>query len=354
MDRALRLAARGWGRVAPNPMVGAVIVRDGTIVGTGWHRDYGGPHAEIHAIRDAGPLAAGATMYVSLEPCAHHGRTPPCTDAILAAGIRRVVYGAADPNPQAAGGGDVLRARGVAVEGGLRAADSRRLNAAFVHIHERRTPWVALKLAQSLDGGIAESPGRRTQLTGGRAIAASHRLRAGFDAILVGAGTARCDDPLLTVRGSRRPRVPPARVVLDTSASVRLDSRLVATLDQAPVHLVHGEGADPRKLEALAAAGVILHPVPPAGRGVALDTALQALWEAGLRSILCEGGAALADSLLAADTVERLYLWIAPVVLGARALRGLDRPLRGEWRLAAVQRHGQDALLEYDRVRHGS
>lgn len=353
MGRAQRLAARGWGRVAPNPMVGAVIVRDGIVVGEGWHEEYGGPHAEVHAIRAAGALAAGATMYVSLEPCAHHGRTPPCTDAILDAGVRRVVYGASDPNPKAAGGGSVLRQRGLDVEGGAGEAAVRRLNAPFFHAHERGRPYVALKLAQSLDGAIAAGPGARTQITGPKAQAVTQRLRAGFDAILVGANTVRIDDPLLTVRGPVRPRVAPARVILDRGASLSLDSRLIETIDQAPVHVVHGEDVDPGRLRALADAGVTLHAVPATEGGVAPDGALRALWDAGLRSLLCEGGARLAASLLQADRVERAHLWISPVVLGDGAVRGLTAPLPGRWRLAAVRRHGPDALLEYDRLRDG-
>lgn len=352
MRRAVRLAARGWGHVAPNPLVGAVIVRDGVVVGEGWHGKYGGPHAEVHAIRAAGPLARGATLYVSLEPCAHHGRTPPCTDAILEAGIRRLVYGASDPNPKAAGGAAVLRDRGLTVDGGLEAGAVRRQNAVFFHWHERGMPWVALKLAQSLDGGIAAAPGERTQLTGARARRETHRLRAGFDAIMVGARTARIDDPLLTVRTRQKPRIPPVRVILDPSASLSPQSRLVLTAGEAPVRVLHAPGADPARLAVLAAAGVALDPVPadPAGR-LDPDAMLRTLRAAGLRSILCEGGATLTATLLRADALERIHLWIAPTVLGAGAVRGFNAPLPAGWRLARTRRFGDDALLEYDRVR---
>lgn len=350
MARALRLARRGWGRVAPNPMVGAVLVRDGEVIGEGWHREYGGPHAEVDAIARAGD-ARGATMYVSLEPCAHHGHTPPCTDAILRAGVTRVVFASPDPNPTAAGGGSVLEAHGIDVRAGVLEEEARRLNAAFLHAHETGRPWVALKLAQSLDGALGRR-GESTRLTGPRAQAWTHRLRAGFDAVLVGAATARTDDPLLTVRAGPPPRIAPVRVVLDSGATLRTDSRLVRTVEDAPVHVVHADAPSDR-LAALAAAGVQLHRVPAATGGVALDAALRALWSVGLRSVLCEGGAALAGALISADLVERLYLWVAPTVIGA-GVPAWTRPLPGDWRLARTRRAGPDALLVYDRQRQSA
>jgi diaminohydroxyphosphoribosylaminopyrimidine deaminase/5-amino-6-(5-phosphoribosylamino)uracil reductase len=237
MDRALGLAERGWGNVAPNPLVGAVLVRDGAVLSEGWHASHGGPHAEIAALSATGD-ASGATLYVTLEPCAHHGLTPPCTDAILRAGIVRLVFAAADPNPVAAGGAEVLRARGIAVTAGVMAERARRLNAAFFHAHETGTCWVALKLALSLDGAIAAAPGIRTQLTGPGAHTETHRLRSGFDAVLVGIGTASIDDPLLTTRTPTPPRLPVARVVFDAEASLSPDSRLVRTAAESPVHVV--------------------------------------------------------------------------------------------------------------------
>lgn len=351
MRRALRLAGRGWGRVHPNPMVGAVIVRDGDVIGEGWHRDFGGPHAEVDALAAAGPRARGATMYVSLEPCAHHGKTPPCTDAILAAGIDRVVYAASDPDPVAAGGGAVLREAGIAVEGGLEARAARRQNAAFFHWHERDTPFILLKLALSLDGGIAAAAGERTRITGTEAQLATHRLRAGFDAILVGSGTVRADDPLLTVRGPSMPRVPPARVVLASRAGVPPDSRLMRSVDAAPVHVVHGPEASAERLRQLKRAGAVLHAVPAGAGGVDVHAALASLRAAGIRSILAEGGAALAATLLSEDLVQQLHTFIAPRVLGPRALRGLAEPLPGTWQLVRTRRCGRDALLVFDRVR---
>ncbi|HYR07316.1 MAG TPA: bifunctional diaminohydroxyphosphoribosylaminopyrimidine deaminase/5-amino-6-(5-phosphoribosylamino)uracil reductase RibD, partial [Longimicrobium sp.] len=216
MRRAIALAANGWGRVAPNPMVGCVIVRDGEVVGEGWHTEYGQPHAEVEALRAAGDRARGATAYVSLEPCSHWGKTPPCTDALIAAGVRRVVFGAFDPNPKAQGGAEVLRAAEIEVAGGVEEPAVHDQNAVFFHAHSpagQERPFVALKLAMSLDARIADRDGRSVWITGEASRAEVHRLRAGYDGIAVGIGTALADDPLLTVRGAVEPRVPPVRIV---------------------------------------------------------------------------------------------------------------------------------------------
>ncbi|MGH7632905.1 MAG: bifunctional diaminohydroxyphosphoribosylaminopyrimidine deaminase/5-amino-6-(5-phosphoribosylamino)uracil reductase RibD, partial [Gemmatimonadaceae bacterium] len=212
MRRALALARRGWGQTAPNPLVGAVIVRDGRTVGEGYHARYGAPHAEIMALRAAGEGARGATMFVTLEPCAHHGHTPPCADALLAAGIVRVVVAARDPNPVAAGGVERLQAAGVTVDVGLEGAVAQEMNAAFLHAFSAIRPWVTLKLAVSLDGAIADAAGRSRWITGERARRVVHRLRAQSDAIAVGIGTVLADDPALTVRDAPAPRVAPLRV----------------------------------------------------------------------------------------------------------------------------------------------
>jgi diaminohydroxyphosphoribosylaminopyrimidine deaminase / 5-amino-6-(5-phosphoribosylamino)uracil reductase len=235
MRRAITLAEQGWGQTAPNPMVGAVVVREGAIVGEGWHTRYGEAHAEVEALRSAGERARGATMFVTLEPCNHHGRTPPCTEAILAAGIRRVVIAVADPNPVAAGGAERLREGGVDVAIGLGEKSARELNAAFFHSFAVDRPFVQLKLALSLDGAMADHTRHQGWLTGDQARMEVHRLRAGADAVAVGIGTALADDPLLTVRGFTPPRVPPVRVVFDTSARLPLTSRLVQTAREIPV-----------------------------------------------------------------------------------------------------------------------
>jgi diaminohydroxyphosphoribosylaminopyrimidine deaminase / 5-amino-6-(5-phosphoribosylamino)uracil reductase len=203
MRRALELARRGWGQVRPNPMVGAVVVREGRVVGEGWHTAYGSAHAEVEAIRAAGSETRGATLYVSLEPCSHHGRTPPCTDAVREAGIARLVFAASDPNPLARGGAEILREHGVEVWGGVLEEEARELNAAFFHRFgaDGSRPWVELKLALSLDARVADLEGRSAWITGPDSREEVHRLRAGHDAVAVGIGTALADDPLLTVRG---------------------------------------------------------------------------------------------------------------------------------------------------------
>jgi diaminohydroxyphosphoribosylaminopyrimidine deaminase/5-amino-6-(5-phosphoribosylamino)uracil reductase len=354
MRRALELAQRGWGRVHPNPLVGAVVVRDGRVVGEGWHAEFGGAHAEVVALAEAGELARGADLYVSLEPCAHHGKTPPCTQAIIAAGIGRVVQAVSDPSPDARGGASLLAASGIAVVTDVLAAAARTLNAAFFHVHEHNTPFVALKLALSLDGCIARAPGQRTQLTGPEADAETHRLRAAFDALMVGSGTAAIDDPYLTVRGDVQPRVPPLRVVVDTDARTRADSNLARTADRVPFWVLFSRYTNADNLEALRLAGARTIAVLPGPDGVALDSALESLWDAGVRSILCEGGARLAASLLAEDRVQRAYLFYAPVFLGAAGVRAFPFSAALDtraWQLTESRAFGTDALLVWDRVR---
>jgi diaminohydroxyphosphoribosylaminopyrimidine deaminase / 5-amino-6-(5-phosphoribosylamino)uracil reductase len=348
MRRALLLAERGRGRVAPNPMVGACVVREGRVVGEGWHREYGLPHAEVEALAAAGDLARGSTMYVTLEPCAHHGKTPPCTDAVLRAGIARLVYAVADPNPKARGGAEVLRDAGVRVEGGVEEAEGRDLNAAFLHAHSETgalRPWIELKLALSLDARVADRLGRSAWLTGEAARAEVHRLRAGHDAILVGIGTALADDPLLTVRGPLQPRVPPVRVVLDPRLRLPPGCRLLATAAEAPVWVVGSAAAPPGAARALEAAGatVLLADDLPA--------AMRVLRERGVRSVFCEGGAALAGSLLAAALVDRLTLFYAPLFLGVEgrdpfaALAGDPIEATTRWRRLRTEAFGADTLI---------
>src|SRR5437763_13434922 len=238
MRRALALAEGGWGRTAPNPMVGAVVVRDGVVVGEGWHGEFGGRHAEVEALRAAGELARGATMYVTLEPCDHHGKTPPCTEALLAAGVRRVVAACEDPSPVARGGAHRLREAGVEVTLGVEEEAARELNAPFFHALSSDRPFVRLKLALSLDGALADHTRQPGWLTGEPARHEVHRLRADADAIAVGIGTVLADDPELTVRHAPVPRVAPTRVVFDTSARLPRTSRLAGTARDIPVVVV--------------------------------------------------------------------------------------------------------------------
>ena len=294
-------------------MVGAVVVRDGAVVGEGWHAEYGGDHAEVTALGAAGERARGATLSVTLEPCAHHGKTPPCTDAVLRAGVGRVVAAMRDPNPQAAGGLARLAAAGVRVEAGVEEAAARELNAAFLHALASDRPFVTLKVAVSLDGAIADHTRRPGWLTSAASRRLVHRMRANADAVAIGIGTALADDPLLTVRGVRRPRIAPRRVVFDRSARLPLLSRLVATAGRVPTAVVTAEPAGARA-RALAAAGVEIV------GAATLDEALRALRSLGVRALFAEGGAGIAGALLGHRAVDRLVMFQAPVVLGAGAL----------------------------------
>lgn len=353
MLQALALAERGWGRVHPNPLVGAVVVRDGEVVGAGYHAEYGGAHAEVAALAAAGERARGATIYVTLEPCAHHGKTPPCTEAILAAGIARVVFAAEDPDAEASGGAARLRAAGLEVVGGIERDAARAQNAAFFHRLERRSPYVVLKYALTLDARLAESPHRPSAVTGPEAREEVHRLRAGFDAILVGSGTALADDPLLTVRGEVEPRVPPLRVVLDSGARLPVASRLLGSLADGPVLVLCSEAAPPARREALEAAGARVLALPGEKGGVALGAVLEQLAAAGVHSIFCEGGGRLGAALLRAELVQRLYLFYAPLLFGEAAVPafpgGFDLP-RGAWCQQRLEAFGADHLLVLDRV----
>jgi diaminohydroxyphosphoribosylaminopyrimidine deaminase/5-amino-6-(5-phosphoribosylamino)uracil reductase len=317
MRRALELAQRGAGQVWPNPKVGCVLVQGGEIVGEGSHQEYGGPHAEVHALAAAGERARGATAYVTLEPCNHHGKTGPCTEALLAAGVARMVCAARDPNPAAAGGLERLAAAGVRVESGVCEAEARVQNAPFLHVARGGPlPFVTLKLAVSIDGAIAGPTRKRAWLTGPESQAVVHALRAEADAVAVGIGTALADDPDLTVRLGPAPRVMPARVVFDRTARLPLASRLVRTAGEVPVYAITAQGAAPLdRLRALEAAGVILH------AATNLTAALCGLRKpSGINHLFVEGGATLASALLAAGLVHHLIIFQAPVILGAGAM----------------------------------
>jgi diaminohydroxyphosphoribosylaminopyrimidine deaminase/5-amino-6-(5-phosphoribosylamino)uracil reductase len=350
MQRALELAELGWGSVQPNPLVGAVVLdASGRPVGEGFHAHYGGPHAEVRALAAAAHAARGGTLVVTLEPCAHYGRTPPCTTAIIEAGIERVVFGASDPNPDAAGGGRVLHAAGLEVVGPTDETAVRRQNALFFHWHEQHRPFVTLKLALSLDGRLGE-PGRRTQITGPEAQAEAHRLRAGYDAIMVGAGTALVDDPLLTVRGTVQPVRPPVRIVLDSRLQLPVTSRLSTSTDLGPVILFCSENADPARRAALERCGVTVIAAANSAEGLDLDVILDTLRDLQLRSVFCEGGARLASSLARAALINRLHIFLAPHLLGLDAIgsfTGLTQPFGLPLELDRVQRFGPDVLLTY-------
>ena len=317
MRRALALARLGWGQTAPNPMVGAVVVRDGAVVGEGHHARYGGPHAEVVALEAAGDGARGATLYVTLEPCAHHGKTPPCVDAIIAAGVSRVVAAVRDPHPVAAGGMERLQAAGIDVVIGDGAEAAAELNAPFLHAGRTR-PWVTLKLAATLDGAIADAGGGSRWITGERARREAHRMRANTDAIMVGINTAAADDPELTVRGVKAPRVPPRRVIVDPSARLPVDGKLATSARRVPVIVLATPAAPVDRVAALQAAGVEVIP------GDGLPDWLRELRGREIRSLLVEGGARLGGAMLAAGVVDRLALFHAPVILGPGGLNAFQ------------------------------
>jgi diaminohydroxyphosphoribosylaminopyrimidine deaminase/5-amino-6-(5-phosphoribosylamino)uracil reductase len=336
-------------------MVGCVLVRDGAILAEAHHQEFGGPHAEVLALQAAGD-ARGATAYVSLEPCRHPGKTPPCTDALVRAGVTRVVFGAKDPTPEAGGGAEALRLAGTEVVGPLFDPERARLeNPAFHHVALHGTPWVALKLATSLDGRIAASPGVRTRLTGPEADREVHRLRAGCDAILVGGGTARVDDPRLTVREDVPVRRAPSRLVLDSEARLPPEAALFRDLASATVEIFVGEGAPADSVGRLEDAGARVHVVPyaPTGPGLDLGAVLGEIWGSGYRSVLCEGGAALGSSLLVAGRLARIYLFVTPHVLGERGQPAFTGPLgaagRGWIPVGDPRIFGHDRQLVYDR-----
>ena len=311
LDRTVELGRRGWGQVSPNPMVGCVVVRDGEVVGEGWHRELGGPHAEVHALADAGERARGAIAYTSLEPCAHTGRTPPCTRALMDAGVARVVFGAADPGV-GAGGAAALRAAGMRVDGpAFSRARAASHNPAFFHAVNTGTPWLALKLALGLDGCISRA-GEQTGLTGPLARRHVHYLRAGFDAIMVGANTMEIDDPRLTARGRPEPRRAPDRIVLDSRARMSPEARLLRDDGGGRARVFTAQDAPPDRVRALRQRRATVHAVPhsvahrapnpegravggardPGGRstgGLDLGAVLDVCYREGLTSVLCEG-----------------------------------------------------------------
>lgn len=317
MRRALHLAMEGWGQTAPNPLVGAVVVRDGHIVGEGWHVRHGEAHAEVNALRAAGDLARGSTLYVSLEPCRHRGKTPPCTDAILATGVARVVIAVPDPTETAGGGARLLREAGLDVVVGVLEAEARELNAAFLHAASNDLPWTTLKLAVSIETAIANERGTTSWLTSPESRHEVHRLRAGSDAIAVGIGTVLADDPQLTVREAPLPRMQPARVVFDRGLRTPPDALVVRTARETPTIIVTSL-ADSTNGEALREAGV--HLIVAAD----LRDGFRRLRGAGIRALLLEGGATLASAALGEGLVHRLIIFQAPVSLGPQALHAFD------------------------------
>ena len=347
MRRALALAQQGWGQTAPNPMVGAVVVRDGVIAGEGYHARYGEAHAEAIALKAAGEKARGATMYVTLEPCNHFGKQPPCTEAILEARLKRVVIAAADPTALAGGGARHLADYGVEIRFGVEEVAALELNAPFFFAAKQtKRPWVTLKLALSSNGKMNDPSGERRWISNEQSRAEVQRIRANVDAIAVGIGTVRADDPQLTARGSIRPRVQPLRVIFDRHGETPLDSKIVKTARETPT-VVFAHRPPVTRLAALHNAGVDVFDAED------LRQALQALRGFDVQHLLVEGGARIAAEFLAEKLVDRLIIFQSPIELDDNALTPFAN-LNGDYRewlshLPLVHRaeFGDDVMSTY-------
>lgn len=317
MRRAIELAERA--RPSPNPRVGSVIVRDGVQVGEGWHVAAGCDHGEIVALKAAGDRARGATVYVTLEPCNHYGRTPPCTEALIAAGVSRVVIGVRDVNPHVRGGGiERLRAAGIEVTTGVEAQACHRLIRAWCKFVTQGKPYVILKAAMSLDGRIATRTGESQWITGPEARRDAHRLRAHADAVLVGIGTVLKDNPTLTPRDVPVPGPLPVRIVLDTSLRTPLESTVVRTANQVPTWIVHADDAESSRARALQAHGVETLALPRKGRHVPITDVLRLLADRGIVELLVEGGGAIHGAFLDAGEADAVVCYLAPLILGGQ------------------------------------
>jgi diaminohydroxyphosphoribosylaminopyrimidine deaminase/5-amino-6-(5-phosphoribosylamino)uracil reductase len=327
MALALALGRRGLGRTWPNPAVGAVIVKDGVVVGRGWTQPGGRPHAEVEALRRAGAAARGATLYVTLEPCSHHGKSPPCADALIAAGLARVVSALEDPNPEVAGAGHGrLRAAGIAVEVGLGADEARRDHAGHIRRMRDGRPHVMLKLAVSADGKAGAAGRRPVAITGDAVRDRVHLMRAQSDAIMIGIGTALADDPMLTCRLPGMAKESPVRIVLDSALRLPPGSRLARSAREIPLWVVAGTQAPRAAEEAAQAQGVEVLRVAERGGRIGLLAALRLLAARGITRLMVEGGPTLAAALLAADLVDEAVLFHASAVVGAGGIDALDGP----------------------------
>jgi diaminohydroxyphosphoribosylaminopyrimidine deaminase/5-amino-6-(5-phosphoribosylamino)uracil reductase len=347
MRVALGLARRGLGRVWPNPAVGCILVSDGRVVGRGWTGDGGRPHAETVALANAGTRARGATAYVTLEPCAHTGRTPPCTEAMIEAGIARVVVGLEDPDPRVNGSGiEALRAAGIAVEVGCLPTEALDVNRGFLSRITIGRPLVTLKLATSIDGRIATGAGESRWITGPRARAEVHQMRAQSAAVRVGAGTARNDDPQRDGRGFGLASANPVRVVVTGGLTVPRDGYLGETAQAIPLWLCHHAEAEPARQKAWEEKGAVLIDVPfPSDGQLDLSVMMQRLGARGLTRLLCEGGGRIAAALLAADLVDEIVTYTAGLVLGEDAVAAI-----GTLDVDALQLAPRFRLLETVRV----
>lgn len=354
MQMALRLAAKGRGRTSPNPMVGALIVKKSEIVGQGYHKKAGEPHAEINAITAAGKKAQGGTLYVNLEPCNHYGRTPPCTQSILAAGIRQVVVGMCDPNPGVRGGGiDFLQSHGVKVKYGVLDKECRLLNEAFITYVRDKRPFVIMKAAASMDGKIAARSGDTKWITGEKARSLVHRLRNEVDAILVGTGTVLSDNPQLTTRLGEKAGRDPVRVILDSKLKIPLTARIFNLDSAAPTIVATSHHAPKGKQDQLIEKGVEVIPVSTHGDGLDLAELLSKIGQRGILSLLVEGGARVFGSFLQARLIDKFYLFYAPILIGGTGATGMVAG-KGAARIAdalrlrdmKIRKIGEDFLIE--------
>lgn len=351
MTRALELAERGRGAVEPNPLVGCVIARGAEIIGEGWHQRFGGPHAEIEALRIAGSRAKGATLYVTLEPCCHHGKTPPCTDAVIASGVARVVVAGRDPFPQVDGGGiERLQQAGIDVTVGVREAEARRLNAPYLKLLSTGRPWIIAKWAMTLDGKLATRDGDSRWISCEASRQIVHRLRGRVDAIVVGLRTAELDDPLLTARPPG-PRVA-TRIVLDSQARLASDSQLVRTASETPVMVATGPSAPPDQCRRLHEGGCEVFSATSDDPQQRLIELLDDLGRRRMTNVLVEGGGQLLGTLFDADLVDEVHVFIAPKIIGGRdattPVAGIGKSLMADalpLADATVERSGDDVYV---------
>lgn len=317
MKIALELAEKGRGYVSPNPMVGAVVVKDGKIIGKGWHQQAGGRHAEVYAIDDAGPLAKDADLYVTLEPCNHHGKTPPCTEKIIASGIRRVVMAMADPNPDVKGGGaNRLTQAGITETSGVCETEAQRLNESFVKYVKTKRPFVILKIAATLDGRIATRTGNSKWVTGEASRKYVHELRHSVDAVMVGVNTVKADDPQLTTRLEGKKGKNPRRIILDTTLSIPEDAKVLRNDSAFDTIIITGNSAPSKKRNRLEKMGVQIIDAELTDNLVDLDKLMAQLGQMQIESLLIEGGSRVAASAIKSKIVDKIYFFYAPKILG--------------------------------------
>lgn len=354
MKMALELAEKGAGYTSPNPMVGAVVVKNGRVIGKGWHQAVGGPHAEVNAIDDAGESARGADIYVTLEPCNHHGRTPPCTEKIRDAGIVHVIMAMEDPNPDVEGrGADYLKQKGVRVTTGICEDAARKLNAPFIKYVRTKRPFVILKCALTLDGQIATRTGNSKWVTGPESRQYVHWIRHQADAIMVGIGTVSADNPSLTTRLENRKGVDPTRIILDTRLSINADAKVLTQTSAAPTCVVTGKSVHPEKRATIEKTGARVLTAAENDKGIDLVALMNKLGSMGMTSLLIEGGARVAASALKAGIVDKINFFYAPKILGGNdgipVFVGTGPLLMKDAIMIkdmAVRRFGDDVMIE--------